>query len=815
MDIADIKRDPTLFSELGMKVGSQHTRCPAHGGSDSTSVTQGSDGTIVWRCHNCKQGGTIIDAYAAAYQIDETEAIRRLAGSPERMEAPNFNLEFPMRIGEARSMPVAVKGSPDPVRLRFEAADYIDVATCRFGEKHMAIGVIRWNADKSPNGEKVIRQVNFNGERWSFGGMNTKTLPIYKMLEISVNPQSMIILVEGEKCMHALSDAISDARKKWDIEDCIVTSWIGGNEGVTKANLGALRGRNILVIRDNDEPGKKAALHIKSVFRNNAKVINLGGLAGYDVYDWLQAGGDVRKLFNMEEEQLVEEAEIEEMPIKLEDALSQVGELSGPQSIEEFLRTCVKANMSSLEMEVVMKKIKDIHDMPLRALKEVVNKKQKVDWADRVADSLITSAGSGIIYSAKIFWSYTGTHWAQVPDEAIKKMLDDTSSRIIKGETVNRAKVMDDAFKLFKARCIAQNDYLNMCGDPNPVINVKNGELWIQDDGSVALRPHSRDSKLTYCLDVVYDPAAKAPEFDKAINDIFKGDKDLIRHFLEVCGYFISPIRNQKNFFMFWGPIGNNGKTSVKELITSLMGRETVLQIKVQEFGGGAHDNAMLVGKILAVDDDMDKGVSLPDGRIKELSERKTMTANQKFKDPYTFVSNVAILICTNHFPKTNDLSPAMRNRAQIIPFTQSFSDNPSGGALPLDRGLFNRIRAREMPGVLNAFLGGLRCLRQRGTWMEPTQVAVTRARWLSDTNQLVAFFTDTIVQTGDEKDVLWAKEVRSRYVNWCRDEAGVNESHQVQTKTLRQALEDMSYSVSKGDNNKGGWKMVGYRFAD
>lgn len=112
-------------------------------------------------------------------------------------------------------------------------------------------------------------------------------------------------------------------------------------------------------------------------------------------------------------------------------------------------------------------------------------------------------------------------------------------------------------------------------------------------------------------------------------------------------------------------------------------------------------------------------------------------------------------------------------------------------------------------------FLEGLRRLRVRGTWEEPAAVTLARAQWLSDTNQLVAFFTDTLEYSGEPKDAIWAKELRSRYVNWCRDEAGVNESHQVQTKTLKQALEDMGYQIEKGDNNKGGWRIVGYKFSN
>lgn len=814
MDIAEVKRDPTLYAELGMKVDSQHTKCPAHGGSDSVSVKSQDDGTIVWRCHNCKAGGTIVDAYSYYYQIEPDEAIKKLAGNPDKMEAPVYNLEFPGSIGKIKSMVVDDNGD---VRLKFADADYIDVATCKFGDKHMAQCVIRWNASDTLE-KKVIRQLHYDGKAWTFGSMKTKMMPIYNMLEIENNPQAIVFMVEGEKCMHVLRDALVEASTTWDLDDSIVSSWIGGSEAIVKANLSILRGRKIIMIRDNDKPGLAAAMHMKSIFRNNVKVINLGGEPGYDIADWIADGGDVRKLFIMEEERPdqaeIDDVDEDDIKMDLDGAMAQIGELRGPSSIEEFIGSCIVGGLGALEMEMVIQDIKRQHGFSIGALKSIVSNKKKIDWADQVANEVIKKRKS-IIYCSKIFWTYTGTHWAQIQDETVKRTIDKETGRVIKGDAVSRAKVMDDAFKLFKARVSTEEDYLNLLGDPNPVINVKNGELWIDVNGDVELRPHREDSKLTYCLDTEYDPKAMCREYDATIIKMFKDDRDLLRHFEEVAGYLIQPVRNHKNFFMFYGPIGNNGKTSIAHLIMSLMGSSSTVKIKIDQFGQQAHDNAMIVGKLLAVDDDMNKGTKLPDGRIKELSERKDMTANQKFKDAYNFVSNIAVLICTNHFPNTSDLSQALRLRAQILPFLQTYSDNPVGNELPIDKDLFNRIKANEKAGVLNRFLAGLKRLRVRDKWELPEAVKQASQAWLLTTNNMVAFFASTMEDTGRTADTIHAREIRSKYIDWCREDAGIQDSHQVQTRTIKQALEDMNYRIESADNNAGGWKLVGYRFKE
>ena len=48
------------------------------------------------------------------------------------------------------------------------------------------------------------------------------------------------------------------------------------------------------------------------------------------------------------------------------------------------------------------------------------------------------------------------------------------------------------------------------------LIDCANVELWITPDGTPDLRPHRPESHLRHCLDVVYDPEAACPEYDKA-----------------------------------------------------------------------------------------------------------------------------------------------------------------------------------------------------------------------------------------------------------------------------------------------------------
>lgn len=819
MDLADVKSDQSLFAEIGMKVGNDHTYCPAHGGKDSVSCKVLEGGTIVWKCHSCGAAGSIIEAYSMHHEIDKNEAIKRLVGSPAaKMVAPDYDLRFPGEIKGFDTFP-----TDDGVGWKYSDASMIDVATAKIGEKIIASCTVRWDfPGQDPS--KQMRQFHYDGRRWNFGKLKGSVTPIYKMKDIADDKSAGIIVVEGEKCMRVTQNACNSAYEadsnfgKW-----VVTTWGMGAGNIAMVNWNPLKGRRVIFIRDNDEPGLAAAKNFKGIVRQ-AKIINLGGKEGEDIADFLMRGDSIVNILSTPQETFTGEkplqsnvslvGQVVDVPnISYDDALSQVKELRGPDAIEDFIGTCVEAGFSKIKMDMIYTEIRKHHKISARALKEAGEKTEKIDWSNETATAYLNNT-PGLIYNSLMFWQYTGTHWEIKSNDVISKDIDATAERTITASGVNRAKTLREASELVRARSSTDDDYLRLREEPYPIINTLSGELHIGAKGKISLKPHSKENKLTHCLNVAYDPKAKCPKYDAAILDIFSGNEAMVRHFEEIAGYLIQPIRDIKIWTMFYGGIGNNGKSSVKDLIIALMGSQNILQVKMHKWGNGNHDQAQLVGKMLMVDDDMEKGTKLPDGLLKELSERKPLTANKKFKDDFQFVSYAAVLMCTNHWPYTNDLTKAMRSRAQIFVFNQEFTDNPKGKEKQIDRSLFKYIKDNELSGVLNRFLAGLKSVRERGGFKEPREVYEARGEWLKEISNLVAFADMCVERTNDEKDCIFANDLRLSYENWCH-QAGVGDDKRVQQKALKRALQDLEYNIDGADNNKGGWKVVGANLLD
>jgi putative DNA primase/helicase len=289
---------------------------------------------------------------------------------------------------------------------------------------------------------------------------------------------------------------------------------------------------------------------------------------------------------------------------------------------------------------------------------------------------------------------------------------------------------------LLKANLAAADNLLDFNVTPLPIINCANGELWLTPDGAVELRSHQPGSFLRHCLEVVYDPAARCPEYDRALRGIFSAAKKpeaLIRHWHELVGYIMQPRRHLPMIPILFGR-GDNGKTRLMHTVMQLLGPALVHAQRIEDLDKSRFAMGSLCGKLLFVDDDVRAGARLPDGILKTISEAKEVTGELKFGPAFNFtVRAVPVLLC-NNIPPLADLSHGMRRRLMVIPFDRIFTE------MDKDPELFDRILASELPGVLNRALEGYRRLVVRGSFKLPVAVKKATARWLQRANPLPAF---------------------------------------------------------------------------
>lgn len=145
--------------------------------------------------------------------------------------------------------------------------------------------------------------------------------PLYMQEMILLHPDVPIVIHEGEKAVDAAYELLPDA---------VHITWPGGTQGITEQDTGRclidlspLKGRNIIIFPDADEPGYKAAaqllIHLQEVEPADAIVVRApdGVEKGWDIADAKAAGWTPEMVFNHIAERHVSPEEF----LKLSDVL--------------------------------------------------------------------------------------------------------------------------------------------------------------------------------------------------------------------------------------------------------------------------------------------------------------------------------------------------------------------------------------------------------------------------------------------------------------------------------------------------------------
>lgn len=240
------------------------SRCPAHDDhKPSLSISEGNDGRALIRCHaSCS-----------------TEAI---------CESLGLRLSDLMRPTRAtngsQSSQSSEIGSPVSERIENHSATY----DYRNETGQLLLQVVRL----APKGFRQRCPKPSGG--WTWSAKNARTVP-YRLPELLASQDATVFIVEGEKDVDNLRDI-----------GLITTCNAGGAGKWTAEHARFLSGRNVVVLADNDEPGRKHAHQVAATLRDVAQTVRVVDLPGLpnkgDATDWLASGRTADELVRLVEE---------------------------------------------------------------------------------------------------------------------------------------------------------------------------------------------------------------------------------------------------------------------------------------------------------------------------------------------------------------------------------------------------------------------------------------------------------------------------------------------------------------------------------
>lgn len=249
--------------------------------------------------------------------------------------------------------------------------------------------------------------------------------------------------------------------------------------------------------------------------------------------------------------------------------------------------------------------------------------------------------------------------------------------------------------------------------DADPwMLNVTNGTL---DLRTGKLHDHQRTDFNTKLAPVVYDPKAKAPQWEKFMAQVLPSPG--LRTFIQqAIGYSLTADTSEHVAFLLWG-MGANGKSTFLEVLRTMLGdysQQAPSDLLLAKRGGGIpNDVARLPGARFVTVSETDEGRQLAEETFKRLTGEDRVTARYLYGEFFEFTPVAKFWLATNHKPEVKGAGEALWRRIHLVPFTVTI---PEGQR---DRRLTAKLR-KELPGILRWAVEGCRQWREQGGFTVP-----------------------------------------------------------------------------------------------
>ncbi len=443
------------------------------------------------------------------------------------------------------------------------------------------------------------------------------------------------------------------------------------------------------------------------------------------------------------------------------------------------------------------------------------------------AKKFVTQARSPLIHYREMFYEWTGTHYLEVEDGAIREriyeFLDNGFVRITEKDSEGTLLTAERPFRptsrdvnqvidALKARVRVSSDLQAPVWGPEAspeqrkhkaadILPCSNGLL---DLTTTELLPHSDDFFSMNAVDYTFDAEAQAPLWEKFLEEILPGDIEAQQTIEEMLGYLLTADTTQQKAFALIGK-RRSGKGTISRVLDGLLGgaanvaHPTMASLKTQ-FG-----LASLIDKKVAT-----IGDARLDGSTNELVERMLTISGEdaisiprKYREDWEGTLPVRFLLLSNEAPGFTDASATIVSRFILIRFRQSFEANP-------DTALTSKL-LKERSGILNRAIAGLKRLRERGHFQQPKSAADMIEMMEHIASPITRFLGDKCETGPDYEEAL--KVLYEIYQTWCE-----NNGHKVKsTSRFQQALVAAAPEVGVrklGPRGKQRYMCLGVRLA-
>jgi putative DNA primase/helicase len=621
--------------------------CPAHDDQHrSLSIARGDDGKILLHCHAGCEPETI--ANALGLQMRDLFSQNGNTRGREIVATYDYTDERGVLLYQC---------------VRFEPKDF---------------------RQRKPDGA--------GGWRWNLNG--TRRV-LYRLPELLTRSDEIVFIVEGEK------DADNLARL-----GLLATTNAGGANAWRDEYAETLRGRDVVIIPDNDDAGRQHAARVAHSLQNLAasvKILELPNLPPKgDVSDWLRAGGDRDALLELA-------ARVSDTPKA--DAAPYL-------PFDEIVTAFHRAETGDAEILARLFADKIAYDHAENAWYLFQAHAWMRDETGRVEKFVTDELAAQYLFAAAERKRQNG----EDADKQVKELYARANSLRYRNKIAN---VLDRARKQ-DALALRGDEWDKdalLLGVANGVLNLRYRDFEFRNG---APRDYVRTVAPTQ-WDNLHTPA---PRFEQFLQEIFAGDAELIAFVQRWFGYCLTADISENAFVVLHGEEGRNGKRILTETIARVMGGyatagEDDLFLDSRDRAAGAPKQFLLdlAGKRLVLLSETKEGARFNLARIKQLAGGDMLKARGMFAKRGTELAPTwKFVLSTNRLPHADSDDAAFFERIFIVRFTQRFVTHPDPANVNehlRDAKLEQTLRA-EASGILAWLVRG--CLEWQRAGLNPPE---------------------------------------------------------------------------------------------
>ncbi|OFQ11044.1 DNA primase [Staphylococcus sp. HMSC072E01] len=398
-------------------------------------------------------------------------------------------------------------------------------------------------------------------------------------------------------------------------------------------------------------------------------------------------------------------------------------------------------------------------------------------------------------YITNKFYIYDGQKWKVDDRGAIRKLIDEMiesikNEKVLHSEDVTEEEARE-AFQKYYKKTRGTQSKKNIMNElmhrktvtpdefdkDDMLLNVANGYI---DLTSRELYKHDINRMFSQIANTDYSEKMQPAVWLDFLNDIFAGDKAVIRYIQKALGYSLTGSTREQVMFILFGK-GRNGKSIFVETIAEILGDYSnnmqAKSLMVKKNDNVNTDIARLSKARFVTSSEPNEGFRFDEGLIKQITGGDKVTARFLYAEEFEYTPKFKIWVSTNHKPIIRGTDDGIWRRLVLIPFDVQIPEEK------VDKDLKYKL-LREAPAILNWMAEGAYMWMREGLEL-PEKLRASSKAYRTEMDVIEQFIEDECKRVDDGR--VKANELYSVYKNWANE----NNAYKMSNKDFGQKMKE------------------------